>query len=65
MINSLTVAAFRPRHASSTIDAIINEACKVKVVLPNVLLLRESLRKAGNWSEQVDRIQVIDGTQLC
>lgn len=47
----------KPRHASSTIDAIINEACKVKVVLPNVLLLRESLRKAGNWSEQVDRIQ--------
>lgn len=50
---------YRPRHASSTIEAIVNEATKVKVVLPNVIKLRESLENARDWSDKVDKIQVI------
>eukprot|EP00794_Sanderia_malayensis_P006077 gene6077-6780_t len=47
----------KPRHASSTIEAIINEAMKVRVILPNVTLLGESLKKAADWSQIVERIQ--------
>ena len=49
---------YRPRHASSTIEAIINEASKVKVVLPNVNVLQEALNSARYWSEKVEAIQV-------
>lgn len=42
----------------ATVDAIVKEAANVPVYLPNVSALKESLRKATEWSEKVDKVQV-------
>ena len=60
MIYSTTVKplSFRPRHVMATIETIIQEASRVPLYLPNVSALKEALRKAREWSEKVDQVQV-------
>ena len=48
----------RPRHVMATVEAIVQEASAVPVYLPNVSALKESLRKAREWSDKVDQVQV-------
>ena len=50
--------SFRPRHVMATIETIIQEASRVPLYLPNVSALKEALRKAREWSEKVDQVQV-------
>lgn len=49
----------RPRHVMTTVEAIVQEASNVPVFLPNVSALSESLKKATEWSDKVDKVQVI------
>lgn len=42
----------------ATIETIIQEASRVPLYLPNVSALKEALRKAREWSEKVDQVQV-------
>ena len=42
----------------ATVEAIVREASDVPVYLPNVSALKESLRKAREWSDKVDQVQV-------
>lgn len=56
---ALTCCLFcRPRHVMATVEAIVREASDVPVYLPNVSALKESLRKAREWSDKVDQVQV-------
>lgn len=54
-----------------TLEVIVQEASKVKIVLPNVTALSEALKKAKEWSTKVDKIQVslikrkIEKCELC
>lgn len=47
----------RPRHVMATVEAIIQEASRVPLYLPNVSALKEALRKAREWSDKVDQVQ--------
>lgn len=47
----------KPRHMIGTLEVIVQEASKVKIVLPNVTALSEALKKAKEWSTKVDKIQ--------
>lgn len=49
---------FRPRHMMGTLEVIVVEASKVKIVLPNVSALKEALQKAKDWSNKVEKVQV-------
>ena len=42
----------------ATVEAIIQEASRVPLYLPNVSALKEALRKAREWSDKVDQVQV-------
>ena len=42
----------------TTVEAIVQEASHVPVFLPNVSALSESLKKATEWSDKVDKVQV-------
>ena len=48
----------RPRHVMATLEAIVSEAKGIPAHLPNVVALREALRKAKEWSSKVEAIQV-------
>lgn len=48
----------RPRHVMATVEAIVKEASRVPLYLPNVSALKEALRKAREWSDKVDQVQV-------
>ena len=41
-----------------TLEVIVQEASKVRIILPNVNALKEALKKGKEWSERVDKIQV-------
>ncbi|XP_030827948.1 lysine-specific demethylase 5A isoform X2 [Strongylocentrotus purpuratus] len=47
----------KPRHAIATLEAIINEARNIPVHLPNTISLKEALKKAKDWSKQIEEIQ--------
>lgn len=47
----------RPRHAMTTVEAIVKDASRVPLYLPNVSALKEALRKAREWSDKVDHVQ--------
>nr|XP_054751747.1 lysine-specific demethylase 5A-like isoform X1 [Lytechinus pictus] len=49
--------AAKPRHAIATLEAIINEARNIPVHLPNTIALKEALKKAKDWSKQIEDIQ--------
>ena len=42
----------------STLESIVHEASKINTLLPNVNALKEALKRAHDWSNKVDRIQV-------
>ena len=42
-----------------TLEVIVQEAAKVKIILPNVTALTEALKQAKEWSAKVEKIQVI------
>lgn len=42
----------------ATVEAIVKEASRVPLYLPNVSALKEALRKAREWSDKVDQVQV-------
>lgn len=42
----------------TTVEAIVKEASRVPLYLPNVSALKEALRKAREWSDKVDQVQV-------
>lgn len=49
-----------------TLEVIVMEASKVKIVLPNVSALKEALQKAKTWSTKVEKVQVCnDASSLC
>lgn len=56
--NVRVVLSSRPRHVMATVEAIIQEASRVPLYLPNVSALKEALRKAREWSDKVDQVQV-------
>lgn len=41
-----------------TLEVIVQEAAKVKIVLPNVTALTDALKQAKEWTTYVDKIQV-------
>jgi len=47
----------KPRHMMGTLEVIVQEASKVRIILPNVNALKEALKKGKEWSERVDKIQ--------
>ncbi|XP_047123479.1 lysine-specific demethylase 5A isoform X1 [Hydra vulgaris] len=47
----------KPRHMISTLDVIVQEASKVRIILPNVSMLRDALNKAKEWTSIVERMQ--------
>ncbi|XP_071492108.1 lysine-specific demethylase 5A-like [Diadema antillarum] len=47
----------KPRHAISTVEAVVNEARNIPAHLPNMLHLKDALRKAKDWSKQMEEIQ--------
>ncbi|XP_064606539.1 lysine-specific demethylase 5A-like isoform X1 [Liolophura sinensis] len=50
----------RPRHIMTTLEAIINEARGIPAFLPNVVALKEAVRKAREWMNKVEGIQSSD-----
>ena len=48
----------------ATVEAIIQEASRVPLYLPNVSALKEALRKAREWSDKVDQVQVRSRQQI-
>ena len=42
----------------ATLEAIINEAKGIPAYLPNVSALKEALKKAKEWTQKVDTVQV-------
>ena len=48
----------------ATVEAIIQEASRVPLYLPNVSALKEALRKAREWSDKVDQVQVRSRHQI-
>lgn len=58
MLNALLSFFYRPRHVMTTVEAIVKEASRVPLYLPNVSALKEALRKAREWSDKVDQVQV-------
>lgn len=42
----------------TTLEAIINEARGIPAFLPNVMALKEAVRKAREWMNKVEGIQV-------
>ena len=51
---------YRPRHIISTIEAIISEAKGIPAQLPNVIALKEALKKAKDWISSVEAIQMAE-----
>ena len=49
---------YRPRHMVGTLEVIVQEASKVKIILPNVSALKEALHKAKEWAKKVEQVQV-------
>ncbi|XP_065066766.1 lysine-specific demethylase 5A-like isoform X2 [Rhopilema esculentum] len=47
----------KPKLAVSTIVAIVREATKFKVILPNINTLKEALENVRDWAQKVERIQ--------
>ena len=43
-----------------TLEVIVQEAAKVKIILPNVCALKEALTKAKDWCQKVDKVQVLN-----
>ena len=41
-----------------TLEVIVQEASKVKILLPNVSALKDALVKAKEWTSEVERMQV-------
>lgn len=41
-----------------TLEVIVTEASKVKIILPNVSALKDALQKAKDWSNKVEKVQV-------
>ena len=41
-----------------TLEVIVQEASKVKIVLPNVSALKDALYKAKEWTNKVEHVQV-------
>jgi len=41
-----------------TLEVIVQEASKVKIILPNVSALKEALYKAKDWTSKVEKVQV-------
>ena len=57
-VQGTTLFPYRPRHVMTTVEAIVKEASRVPLYLPNVSALKEALRKAREWSDKVDQVQV-------
>lgn len=57
-VKGTTLFLYRPRHVMTTVEAIVKEASRVPLYLPNVSALKEALRKAREWSDKVDQVQV-------
>lgn len=57
-VKCTTLFFYRPRHVMTTVEAIVKEASRVPLYLPNVSALKEALRKAREWSDKVDQVQV-------
>ncbi|XP_071961642.1 lysine-specific demethylase 5A-like [Antedon mediterranea] len=47
----------KPRHTVATVEAIIIEAKHIPAYLPNVLNLKDAMKKAKEWSRKVEEIQ--------
>ena len=41
-----------------TLEVIVQEASKVKIILPNVSALKDALFKAKDWTSKVERVHV-------
>ena len=59
VMNYEHTSLFRPRHMVGTLEVIVQEASKVKIVLPNVSALKEALHRAKEWTNKVEQVQVI------
>lgn len=42
----------------ATLEAIINEAKGIPAFLPNVSALKDALKKAKDWTQKVETVQV-------
>lgn len=47
-----------------TLEVIVQEASKVKIVLPNVSALKDALHRAKEWTNKVEQVQVQRSTTL-
>lgn len=47
----------RPKHSLPALESILSEAGNIPVHLPNVLLLKDAVKKAKDWSSKVDLVQ--------
>lgn len=47
-----------------TLEVIVQEASKVKIVLPNVSALKDALHRAKEWTNKVEQVQVQHSTTL-
>ncbi|XP_076331157.1 lysine-specific demethylase 5A-like isoform X4 [Tachypleus tridentatus] len=47
----------KPQQGLQVLEVLVNEACNIPVYLPNVLTLRDAVKKAKDWVSSVERVQ--------
>lgn len=54
----------RPPHSIETLSAAAEKASGIPAYLPNCLLLKDTIRKASEWLQEADELQVRTQNQI-
>lgn len=52
------VCSNRPPHSIETLSAAADKASGIPAYLPNCLLLKDTIRKASEWLQEAEELQV-------
>lgn len=52
------VCSLRPPHSIETLSAAADKASGIPAYLPNCLLLKDTIRKASEWLQESEELQV-------
>lgn len=59
------VCSHRPPHSIETLSAAADKASGIPAYLPNCLLLKDTIRKASEWLQEAEELQVRTPSIAC
>lgn len=59
MVFFSTSFSFRPPHSIETLSGASEKASGIPAHLPNCMLLKDTIRKAREWLQEAEELQVI------